>query len=153
MSKTSILSSALLAVGLSISSPSDAKAQEAQGFKLTTPQGQSITVPCDKLGANNTLTAEFLGTLDTSIHGYDGINMFEMDEAERAPYVEEAVSRNKGFNESYLRHIFELPYKQYEKLESEKERMDFLQKKLDSHGMDRNKVLQIVDACQSFNHD
>lgn len=153
MSKSSLLSSAILAAGLTLSSTADAQEQDVQNFQIRTPQGQTITVPCDKLAEDGSLTADFLGTLDTSIHGYDGMNFFEMTEEERTPYREEAIEKNQSFNARYLSQIFEMPYRQYSGLETEAEKMEYVQKKLDSHGMTEDRVSQLVEVCNSLNHD
>ncbi len=153
MKHASILPTAILAAGLHLTSVDTAEAQDVQSFDVTTPQGQTITVPCDQLGNNGELTAEFLGTLDTSIHGHKGLNFFEMSEEDRAPYLDEIVEKNGGFNPGYLKRIFEVPYQQYARLDSEAEKIDYLQKKLDSHGMGREKVMQLVDVCNSLNND
>lgn len=153
MKHSSLLSSAILATGLHLSAVNTAEAQDVQSFDVTTPQGQTITVPCDQLGENGELTAEFLGTLDTSIHGHKGLNFFEMTEEERAPYLDEIVEKNGGFNPGYLKRIFEAPYRAYAALDSEAEKIEYVQGKLDSHGMSREKVMQLVDVCNSLNND
>ncbi|MGH1404026.1 MAG: hypothetical protein ACRBDL_07260 [Alphaproteobacteria bacterium] len=148
MNKLSLLTSYALALSLN-AAQAEPLGDDAKTFSFEVEDGQKIVVPCGKLSSDGSLTAEFLTSLDSSIHGSDGVNLFEMSSEERNEYID----RQYRFAPEVIRKSVLAPYKKYDQLGSDEEKMDFVISELErhGHGMNEKTIEQLRQTCLMLN--
>lgn len=146
MFKSGTIVSGAVALGITFTAP--AQAQNAREFPLRIGN-MHTTVQCERLSSSGALTADFLGALDSGFHAAQGKNLYTISASERRPYLEEALNANPSFNSSFVRQVFERPYKQYAALPDEQSRIRFLKNKLRGHGFTDSHLDGVVAACES----
>lgn len=121
--------------------------QSAEAQSFSTQQDYSDLIDCE-LVDDGKVNAEFLGALDSRIHGY-AENLYEMTPEEREPYVQAAIDKNASHPARFIRAMFEGPYRQYAALKTEEERVEFLSERLDKfHHIEPDDLSDLAASCE-----